>query len=95
MCVSTVLFKVYDNGLLDRVQQSGRGAKIGKIGIEAPTCASDTTYLSNDAESLQFLINISKDSRDIDGYILQQIKSVALKMDNIKIAQERNLENRR
>ena len=27
--LSTDLFKVYDNGLLDRVQQSGRGAKIG------------------------------------------------------------------
>ena len=80
----TDLFKVYDNGLLDRVQQSGRGAKIGKIGIEAPVCADDTTYLSNDAESLQFLINISKDSSDMDGYILQEIKSVVLKMDSIK-----------
>ena len=82
--LSTDLFKVYDNGLLDRVQYSGRGAKIGKIGIEAPACADDTTYLSNDAESLQFLINISKDSSDMDGYILQEIKSVVLKMDSIK-----------
>ena len=71
-CVlSTDQFKVFDNGLLDRVQQSGRGAKIGKIGIEAPASANDTTYLSNDAESLQFLINISNDSSDMDGYILQ------------------------
>ena len=50
--LSTDLFKVYDNGLLDRVQHSGRGAKIEKIGIEAPACADDTKYLSNDAESL-------------------------------------------
>ena len=82
--LSTDQFKVYDNGLLDRVQQSGKGAKIGKIGIEAPTSVDDTTYLSNDAESLQFLINISKDSSDMDGYILQEIKSVVLKMDSIK-----------
>ena len=34
--LSTDLLNVYDNGLLDRVQHSGRGAKIGKIGIEAP-----------------------------------------------------------
>ena len=82
--LSTDLFKVNDNGLLDRVQHSGRGAKIGKIRIEAPACADDTTYLSNDAESLQFLINISKDSSDMDGYILQEIKSVVPKMDSIK-----------
>ena len=82
--LSTDLFKVYNNGLLDRVQHSGRGAKIGKIGIEAPACADDTTYLIYDADSLQFLINISKDSSDMDGYILQVIKSVVLKMDGIK-----------
>ena len=50
--LSTDLFKVHDNGLLDRVQHFGRGAKIGKIVIEAPACADDPTYLSNDAESL-------------------------------------------
>ena len=73
--------KVYDNGLLDRVQHSGRGATIG---IVAPAYADDTTYLINDAESLQFLINISKDASEMDGYILQEIKSVVLKMDSIK-----------
>ena len=82
--LTTDLFKVYNNGLLDRVQQSGRGANIGKIGIEAPVCADDKTYLTNDAESLQFLINISKDSSDMGGYILQEIKSVVLKMYSIK-----------
>ena len=50
--LSNDLFKVHVNGLLDRVEHFGRGAKIGKIGIEAPACADDTTYLSNDAESL-------------------------------------------
>ena len=74
--LSTDLFKVYDSGLQDKVQESGRGAKIGKIGIEASACAGDTTYLSNDAESLKFLINISKDSSDMNGYILQEIKRV-------------------
>ena len=41
--LSADLFKVYDNGLLDRIQISGKGAKIGDIGIQAPACADDVT----------------------------------------------------
>ena len=40
--LSTDQFKAYDNGLLDQVQHSGRGAEIGKIGIVVPACADDT-----------------------------------------------------
>ena len=46
--LSADLFKVYDNGLLDRIQVSGKGARIGTIGIQAPACADDVTVLSND-----------------------------------------------
>ena len=82
--LSADLFKVYDNGLLDRIQISGKGAKIGDIGIQAPACADDVTVLTNDAYSLQFIVNICKDSSEKDGYILQEVKSVVMKMDSIK-----------
>ena len=78
------LFKVYDIGLLERIQISGKGAKIGDIGIQAPACADDVTVLTNDAYSLQFIVNICKDSSEKDGYILQEVKSVVMKMDSIK-----------
>ena len=42
------------------------------------------TILTNDASSLQFLVDICKDSSDMDGYILQEIKSVVMKMDSVK-----------
>ena len=44
--LSTDLFKVYDNGLQDKVQESGRGAKIGKIGIEASASVPTIQHIS-------------------------------------------------
>ena len=82
--LSATLFKVYNNRLLDRIQISGKGARIGSIGIQAPTCADDMTILTNDASSLQFLDDTCKDSSDMDGYILQEIKSVVMKKDSVK-----------
>ncbi|MCG8048991.1 MAG: reverse transcriptase domain-containing protein [Candidatus Thiodiazotropha endolucinida] len=82
--LSADLFKVYDNGLLDRIHNSEKGATIGGIRIQAPTCADDMTLLANDANSLQYLINICKDASMMDGYILQEIKSVILKKDSVK-----------
>ena len=71
--LSADLFKVYNNGLLDRIQISGKGTRIGRLGIQAPTCADDMTILTNDACSLQFLVESCKDSNNMDGYILQEI----------------------
>ena len=42
------------------------------------------TVLTNDAYSLQFIVNIRKGSSEKDGYILQEVKSVVMKMDSIK-----------
>lgn len=49
--LSAVLYKLYNNDLLDRIQRSQKGATIGDIPIQAPTCAHDVTFLSNDPES--------------------------------------------
>ena len=51
------------NGLLNIIQVSGKGAKIGYI-IQAPACADDVTVLSNDPKSLQFIVHISEDSSE-------------------------------
>ena len=44
--LSTDLFKVYDNGLQDKVIESGRGAMIGKIGIEASASVPTIQHIS-------------------------------------------------
>ena len=52
------------NELLNRIQVSGKGAKIGDISIQAPACADDVTVLSNDPKSLQFIVHICEDSSE-------------------------------
>ncbi|MCG7875776.1 MAG: reverse transcriptase domain-containing protein [Candidatus Thiodiazotropha endolucinida] len=82
--LSADLFKVYDDGLLHRIGNSEKGAFIGDIGVQSPTCADDMTFLSNTASGLQSLIRMSDDSSRMDGYILQEVKSVVMKMDSCK-----------
>ena len=82
--LSADLYKVYNNGTLDRIVDSGKGATITSIGIPAPTCAGDMTLMSDDSCGLQFMIDICKDSSELDGYTLQEIKSVVVMMDSIK-----------
>ena len=83
--LSADMYKVYNNDSLDRIFESGKGASIGSIRIPAPTCADDVTVMSEEPPcGLQSVINISKDSSQLDGYSLQEIKRVIVMMDSIK-----------
>ena len=82
--LSADMYKVYNNDSLDRIVESGKGASIGNIRTPAPKCADDVTVMSEEPCGLQSVINISKDSSQLDGYSLQEIKSVIVMMDSIK-----------
>ena len=45
--LSTDLFKVHGNTLLDRIEGTGRGCYIGDICCAAPTCADDMLVLKD------------------------------------------------
>lgn len=74
--LSTDMYKVYNNKLLDRLESTMLGVKIGGINCVAPTCADDTTLLSRNRSALQTLINISVDYSNMEHYLLQPVKSV-------------------
>lgn len=76
--LSTDMYKVYNNKLLDRLESTMLGVKIGGINCVAPTCADDTTLLSRNRSALQTLINISVDYSNMEHYLLQPVKSVVL-----------------
>ena len=82
--LSADLFKVYNNGTLERIDDSGDGATIGDVGVQAPTCADDLTVMSNTVNGLQSLIYICDDTSQMDGYENQEVKSVIMKMDSVK-----------
>jgi hypothetical protein len=54
----TVLYKVYQNILLDLVTDSGLGARIGSIPVSVSKCADDTAILSNNSYELQAVLNL-------------------------------------
>ena len=82
--LSADLFKVYNNGTLERIEDSGKGATIGQFGVQAPACADDVTVMSNTSSGLQSLIYICDDTSQMDGYVNQEVKSVIMKMDSVK-----------
>ena len=45
--LSADMYKVYNNDMLDRIVDSGKGANIGSIRIPAPTCADDVTVMND------------------------------------------------
>jgi hypothetical protein len=45
--LSTDLYKLYINPLLDQIEDSGIGMQIGTIPCLAPTCADDVSLIAN------------------------------------------------
>ena len=76
--LSTDLFKVYDNMMLDRLVASGLGTRTGIINCVAPTCADDLAISSERAATLQAHVNIGVDYSILENILLQPTKSVII-----------------
>ena len=76
--LSTDMYKVYNNKLLDRLDSAMLGVRIGGISCAAPTCADDTAAASKSRTALQTLVSISVDYCGMEHYCLQPVKSVVL-----------------
>ena len=76
--LSTNMYKVYDNKLLDRLESAMLGIRIGGINCNGPTCADDTTVVTEERGPLQTLLSISDDYSGLEQYLLQLLKSVVL-----------------
>ena len=78
MILSTDMYKVYNNKLLDRLDSAMLGVQIGGISCAAPTCADDTDAARKSRTALQTLVSISVDYSGMEHYCLQPVKSVVL-----------------
>ena len=54
--LSTDLYKLYINPLLDQIEDSGIGMQIGTIPCSGPTCADDVSLIADSEKNLQILI---------------------------------------
>ena len=62
--LSTDMYKIYNNKLLDRLAAVMLGIRIGGINCVAPTCADDTTVVTNERSPLQTLLSISREEEE-------------------------------
>lgn len=74
--LSTDLYKVYGNGLLDKLTASGDGCHIGNINCVAPTVADDLAVTASSLTALQRIVSSSVDFSLMERYLLQPVKSV-------------------
>jgi hypothetical protein len=59
--LSTVLYKRYNNNILNALDRSNMGAEIGNIRVVAPTCADDIALLVSTQSAAQALLDIVSD----------------------------------
>ena len=54
--LSTDLYQLYINPLLDQIEDSGIGMQIETIPCSAPTCADDISLIADSEKNLQILM---------------------------------------
>ncbi|MES9903493.1 MAG: reverse transcriptase domain-containing protein [Sedimenticola sp.] len=73
--LSTELYKVYINSLLEELEQNSVGLHIGNIYIGCPTCADDVALLSTSQSELQTMLNVACRYSKQHRYMLHPSKS--------------------
>jgi hypothetical protein len=74
--LSTNLYKLYINQLLNMYETTGIGYRIGNISVNSTACADDIALISEEQDQTQILINMAYDYAYMEGYELQPTKSV-------------------
>jgi len=78
--LSTDLYKLYINPLLDRLQGTKLGARLGTIVVNNSCCADDVCLMGDTAYDTQVLINITNNFANEERYQLQPKKTVAINL---------------
>ena len=78
--LSADLYKIYVNPLLDRLNHTGLGAKIGNIICNTSACADDITLNSSNEMEAQVLIDTAAEYAKQERYQLQHTKTNSIRM---------------
>ncbi|VDI25646.1 Hypothetical predicted protein [Mytilus galloprovincialis] len=78
--LSTDLYKLYINPLLDHFQNTTYGMTIGNVNTNNTGCADDIAILSMQPADAQIMVNMALDFANSEGYQLQPKKSVVIKI---------------
>ena len=73
--LSTHLYKLYLNDLLESLRKSNIGMSIGPVYIGTPSCADDVLLLSTINQELQGMLGVSGSYSIVHGYEIHPVKS--------------------
>ena len=76
--LSTLMYKRFNNDLLDTLQSAPEGVKIGTLDVSSPTCADDIALLTNKQTDAQILTNIIDHASSMDRFTINPLKSEIL-----------------
>ena len=82
--MSTDLYKLCINPLLDRLETSRLGLEIGNISISNTACADDIALISEIPDEAQTLVNMATDFTFMEEYQLQPTKSIVINVSSKK-----------
>ena len=68
--LSTLMYKRFNNDLLDTLQSAPEGVKIGTLDVSSPTCADDIALLKNKQTDAQILTNIIDHASSMDRFTI-------------------------
>ncbi|CAG2236429.1 unnamed protein product [Mytilus edulis] len=82
--LSTVLYKRYNNNILEALERSNIGARIGNINVVAPTCADDIAILASKEHEVQALLDIVNDMTNKDFVAINPAKSEIVPLTKVQ-----------
>ncbi|XP_062585188.1 uncharacterized protein LOC134246859 [Saccostrea cucullata] len=72
--LSTLMYKRFNNDLLNALQTVPEGVKIGTLDITAPTCADDIALLTKNQRDAQILTNLVNTASNKDRFTINSAK---------------------
>ncbi|VDI48248.1 Hypothetical predicted protein, partial [Mytilus galloprovincialis] len=81
--LSTDLYKLYINPLLNMLETSNLGCRIGNILCNTSACADDVALMSKKTTDMQVQINMANTFAGMEGYKLQPKKKASLLTSNL------------
>ena len=87
--LSTLMYKRFNNNLLDTIQESTEGIKIGTADISSPTCADDIALLTENQADAQILTNTIDHASSKDRFLINPSKSEIIKFKTSRKAGEK------
>ena len=79
---STELFKSRGNKLLDNLENSGLGYRIGLTSVAAPACADDVIMISGKSIDLQAMLDIAAHDASCERYQFSSTKTKIMVLNN-------------